>query len=211
MARRLVEAAGGKEEATVACWRLARVNGWRTQAGRAEAFIAAPPRRAPQRGTALHVGWHGEAIGALLHDGSAWRWEPAADGRATPVRAGASGRLVPFIESLLPEGWLERVPRPKSERERVSAGKRYTSNVTVSENPDDLRALPADTLEGRLEAYTNEGAFAVGYAGPAPSFDATPEDRVVPPLRIAEDAAGLGRPDQGAHEPLARRRVAAGP
>ena len=165
MARRLVEAAGGEEEAIVACWRLARANGWQTQAARAEAFIATPPRDGSAAGTALHVGWHGEEIGALLHDGSAWLWAPAADGRATPVRASAPDRLVPFIESLLAEGWLERVPRPKSQRERASAGKRYTSNVTVSENPDDLRALPADALEGRLEAHANEGAFAGGYAG----------------------------------------------
>ena len=177
IAARLVEAAGSEKEAIIECWRLAEANGWRKEGGRAEAFIATPLREAP-RGTALHVGWHAEKIGVLFHDGSAWHWEPTTTEGATPVRARAPGRLPPFIESLLPEGWLERVLRPKSERERISGGKRYMSNIIVSENPDDLRALPADVLEGRLDAYTNGGAFAGGYAGPAPSFDKTLEDRM---------------------------------
>ena len=177
IAARLVEAAGGRQEAIMACWRLGEVNGWRTEAARSEQFISTPPREAlPPRAT-LHVGWHGEKIGLLSHDGSAWRWEPVATEGVTPVRAGPPGRLPPFIESLLPEGWLERVLRPKSEQERIS-GKRYMSNIVVSEDEDDLRALPADILEGRLERFANEGAFAGGYAGPAPSFDETLEDRM---------------------------------
>ena len=178
IAARLVESSGGNKAAIMECWRLAEANGWRTEARRAEVFIATPLREAPERRTALHVGWHGEKIGVLSHDGSAWRWEPTATEGATPVRTGAPGRLPPFIESLLPEGWLERVLRPKSERERVSAGKRYMSNIVVSEDEDNLRALPADVLEGRLDAYTHEGSFAGGYAGPAPTFDETLEDRM---------------------------------
>ena len=178
IAARLVEAAGGEKAAIIECWRLAEANGWRTEAGRAEAFVVTPPRDAPLRRAALHVAWHGEKIGVVSHDGSGWRWESAAIAGATPVRAGAPGRLPPFIESLLPEGWLEQVLKPKSERERVSAGKRYMSNIVVSEDEDDLRAFPPDVLEGGLDAYTNEGAFAGGYEGPAPSFDATLEDRM---------------------------------
>jgi len=178
IAARLVETAGGEKAAIVACWRLAEANGWRTEAGRAEAFIATPLREVPPPRAALHVGWHGEKIGVLSHDGSGWRWEPAGIENPTPVRTGAPGRLPPFIESLLPEGWLERVLKPKSEQERISAGKRYMSNIIVSGNAHDLQALPADVLEGRLDAYTKEGAFAGGYAGPAPSFDETLEDRI---------------------------------
>ena len=178
IAARLIEVAGGKKAAIIECWRLAEANGWRTEAGRAEAFIATPLREAPLQGMALHVGWHGEKKGVLSHDGSAWRWEPTTTEGATPVRTGAPGRLPPFIESLLPEGWLERVLKPKSEWERISAGKRYMSNIVVSEDPEDLQAFPADVLEGSLDAYTNEGVFAGGYAGPAPSFDATLEDRM---------------------------------
>ena len=177
IAARLVEAAGGQREAVIECWRLGEANGWRAEAARAEQLIATPLREAPAPRAALHVGWHGEKIGLLSHDGSAWRWEPAATEGATPVRAGPPGRLPPFIESLLPEGWLERVLKPKSERERIS-GKRYMSNIVVSEEEDDVQTLPADVLEGRLERFVKEGAFAGGYAGPAPSFDETLEDRM---------------------------------
>ncbi len=178
IAARLVEAAGGKQGPIIECRRLAQANGWQAEAGRAEAFFTTPLREAPQRATPLHVGWHGEEIGVLFHDGSAWRWEPTAAKGATPVRTGAPGRLPPFIESLLPEGWLEHVLKPKSERERISTGKRYMSNIVVSENPDDLRALPADVLEGQLDTYADGSVFAGSYAGPAPSFDETLEDRM---------------------------------
>ena len=178
IASRLVETAGGKKAAIIECWRLADANRWRVEAGRAEAFIATPLREVPTRGKALHVGWHGEKIGVLSHDGSSWRWEQTATEGATPVRTGAPGRLPPFIESLLPEGWLEHVLRAKSEQELISGGKRYMSNIVISEDADDLHALPADILEGRLEAYTKVGAFAGGYAGPAPAFDETLEDRM---------------------------------
>ena len=178
IAARLAERSGGKQAAIMECWRLAEANGWRTEARRAEVFIATPLREAPERRTALHVGWHREKIGVLSHDGSAWRWEPTVAEGATPVRTGAPGRLPPFIESLLPEGWLERVLNPKSERERISTGKRYMSNIVVSDDEDDLRALPADVLEGRLDAYTHDGSFAGGYAGPAPAFDEILEDRM---------------------------------
>ncbi len=177
IAARLVEAAGGRQEAIIGCWRLGEANGWRVEAARAERLIARPPRGAPAAGTALHVGWHGEKIGLLSHDGSVWRWEPDTHEGASPVRTGTPGRLPPFIESLLPEGWLERVLKPRSERERMS-GKRYMSNIVVSEEEDDLRTLPADVLEGRLESFMKDGVFAGGYAGPAPSFDGTLEDRM---------------------------------
>ena len=178
IAARLVGATGSETEAITACRKLARANGWRLEADRAEAFFVTPLREAPRPVTALHVGWHGNGIGVLSHDGSVWHWEPAATNVATPVRADAPGGLPPFIEGLLPEGWLERILKPKSERERLSAGRRYLSNITISENPDHLEALPADVLEGQLNAYTSDGTFAGGYAGPVPSFDEKLEDRM---------------------------------
>lgn len=178
IAARLIEAAGGEKAAIIECWQLAEANGWRREAGQAEAFMVTPLREAPPRGTALHVGWHGEKIGVLSHDGAVWRWEQTATEGAMPVRTGAPGRLPPFIESLLPEGWLKRVLKPRSEQELISAGKRYLSNIVVSEDADDLQILPADVLEGRLDAYTKEGVFAGGYEGSAPSFDETLEDRM---------------------------------
>ncbi len=177
MAARLVADAGGREEAVAACWRLGEANGWRTEALRAEQFIATPLQTASPPGTGLHVGWHGEKIGLLSHDGSSWRWEPVAAQAPTPVRTGPPGRLPPFIESLLPEGWLERVLKPRSERERI-AGKRYLSNIVVSEDEDDLQVLPADVLEGRLETFAKEGVFVGGYAGPVPSVGEMLEERM---------------------------------
>ena len=177
IAARLIEA-GGAQAAVMECWRLAEANGWRKEAARAEAFFKTPPREAPPPGTVLHVGWHGERIGALSHDGSVWRWEQTAPEAASPVRAGPPGRLPPFIESLLPEGWLERVLQPKSDVERVSAGKRYLSNIVISANPEDLQTFPADMLEGRLASFTREAAFAGGYEGPAPAFEKSLEDRM---------------------------------
>ena len=56
IAARLVENAGDKKTVIMDCWRLAEANGWRAEAGRAEAFIATPLREAPPRGKALHVG-----------------------------------------------------------------------------------------------------------------------------------------------------------
>lgn len=177
IAARLIDA-GGMQTAATECWRLAEANGWRKEAARAEAFFKTPLREAPPPGTVLHVGWHGERIGALSHDGSVWRWEQTAPEAAFPVRAGPPGRLPPFVESLLPEGWLERVLQPKSEVERVSAGKRYLSNIVISANPEDLQTFPADVLEGRLESFTREGAFTGGYEGPAPAFEKSLEDRM---------------------------------
>ena len=178
LAARLVETIGGKMEASNECWRLATTNGWRTEAVRAESFMRTPLRESSRLGSTFHVGWHGEKIGVLSHDGSGWRWEPTATGGAIPVRRGPLGRLPPFIESLLPEGWLERVLKPKSDRELVSAGRRYMSKNSFSGKVGDLDALPADVLHGRLDAYTNEGTFVGGYAGPAPSFDMRLEDRL---------------------------------
>ncbi len=174
----LIEATGSETGAIAACRKLAQSNGWRLEADRVEDFISTPLREVPRSGTALHVGWHGKGIGVLSHDGSVWRWVPTAAEEATPVRIGAPGRLPPFIESLLPEGWLERILKPRLERERISAGRHYTSNIIVSENPDDLRDFPEDMLDGQLVAYTGGGAFAGGYAGPAPSFNETLEDRM---------------------------------
>jgi len=109
IATRLVKNTGDTKTAIMECWQLAEANGWRAEAGRAEAFTLMPLQGATPRGQAFHVGWHGKRIGVLSNDGSGWRWEQDTAGDATPVRDGPPGRLPPFIESLLPEGWLERV------------------------------------------------------------------------------------------------------
>ena len=186
IAARLVKTAGGEREAIIACWQLAEANRWRREAGDAEAFIVTPLQRARQSGASLHVGWHGEKIGNLIHDGALWRWEQTATGGATPVRHGAAGRLPPFVESLLPEGWLERVLKPRSQLERVSAGRRYMSNIVISTDAEHLATCPADVLEGRLAAFTREGIFRGGYEGPEPEFDKSLEDRMAESFASAE-------------------------
>jgi len=177
IATRLVKNTSDTKTAIMECWQLAEANGWRAEAGRAEAFTLTPLQEATPRGQAFHVGWHSERIGVLSHDGSGWRWEQDTAGDATPVWDGPPGRLPPFIESLLPEGWLERVLQPKSEQALIAGGKRYMSNIAIARDADDLRTSTMDILEGRLETYAREGTL-VGYAGPMPTFDEALEDRI---------------------------------
>ena len=76
IAAHLVNASGGKQAAIMECWRLAEANGWRNEAHRAETFLTVPLRTVSPPTSVFHVGWHGEKIGSLSHDGSIWRWEP---------------------------------------------------------------------------------------------------------------------------------------
>ncbi len=186
IAARLVDTAGDTQSAVIECWRLAEANGWRKEAGRAEAFIVTPLREAAARSKTLHVGWHGEQVGVLAHDGSAWRWDQTASESAIPVRAGAPGSLPPFIDSLLPEGWLARVLKPKSELDRVAGGKRYMSNIVISANTEDLQEIPSDVLEGRLESFARDGVFTGGYEGPTPAFEQSLEDRMAETFASAQ-------------------------
>ena len=200
-------AAGGERTAIVECWRLAEANGWRMEAGRAEAFIATPLREVPPpRGTALHVGWHGEKIGAfcLMTDRAGTGSRPVSEG-ATPVRIGAPGRLPPFIESLLPEGWLERVLKPKSEQERISAGKRYMSNYCRLREPRRSSVTSArGRAGGAARQRTRKRALSpAATPGPRPSFDETLEDRIAALFASGGDTAPFGRSNQGADESLA--------
>ena len=82
------------------------------------------------------------------------------------VQQRVPGRLPPFILSLLPEGWLEKVLKNSDERAMLRSGKRYMSNITISENDADLRSLAADTLAASLSRYTHDGVFTGCYAGP---------------------------------------------
>ncbi|MGH6946596.1 MAG: type II toxin-antitoxin system HipA family toxin [Kiloniellales bacterium] len=76
------------------------------------------------------------------------------------------GKLPPFILSLLPEGWLERVLKDSDERALLRSGKRYMSNITISERAADLVTLPADILVSRLADHSRDGLFLGSYAGP---------------------------------------------
>ncbi|MFN3912224.1 type II toxin-antitoxin system HipA family toxin [Hyphomonas sp.] len=171
LAERLTLEAGGVRELSAALWRLALANGWQTEARKAERFLEGPKRIVAPAGLDLTVCWHGRPVGHLRHDGTMWLWRPDEDARPNPVRAGPPGALPLFIESLLPEGWLDRVLNAKTETERVVGGKRYLSNITIVSKPDEAQALPEDILQGRLSDWTRNGQFTGAYIGPTPTFD----------------------------------------
>ena len=178
LAKRLTDEAGNAAELVTALWRLADTNAWRTEAGRAERFLEGPKRFTAPAGLDLAVRWHGQRVGNLLHDGTAWRWRPDPDAHPNPVRAGTPGALPPFIENLLPEGWLGKVLNARNERERVTGGKRYMSNITIVAANEQAQNLPADVLQGRLSDWSRDGLFVGVYMGPAPTFDETLERRL---------------------------------
>jgi serine/threonine-protein kinase HipA len=172
IATRLMQEHGSAQEAATAVWALARENEWYREGERAERYLLRGAAVAPVRNAAaldLIVGWHGERIGNLLHDGFEWRWVPV-DGSEPPLlRQTAPGKLPPFIVSLLPEGWLESVLNDKDERATLRSGKRYMSNICIVERPDELAALPHDVLLTDFQLYSGGGVFTGTYAGPGRS------------------------------------------
>lgn len=169
IAARLIEEYGSAPAAADAVWALARENKWDREGELAERFLLRRPAIAPAKNLAaldLIVAWHGAPIGHLAHDGFEWRWKPLEGGGPPLVRQTTPGKLPPFIVSLLPEGWLERVLKDKDERALLRSGKRYMSNITVVEREGELAGLPPDILLTRLDAYTKSGAFTGQYEGP---------------------------------------------
>lgn len=172
IAARLVEEYGDPRAASDAIWALARENDWYREGEGAEKFLLRGPSIAPARNEAafaLTVAWHGLPIGTLVHDGFEWRWSQTDSGSPVPplIRQTMPGRLPPFVVSLLPEGWLERVLHDRDERAMLRSGRRYMSNITMAENADELAALPLDVLATPLAAHTTAaGVFTGTYAGP---------------------------------------------
>lgn len=170
MASRLLEEFETPDAAADALWTLARENGWYREGEGAERYLKERPSavRAPANKAALEliVAWHGQPIGHIRHDGYEWRWKPNKKQGPALVRETVPGRLPPFIESLLPEGWLAKVLKERDEREALRHGKRYMSNVTIVSDRAELRDLPPDILQGRLDAFQEDGAFAGSYEGP---------------------------------------------
>ena len=170
MASRLIEEFGSPDAAADALWALARENGWYREGEGAERYLKERPSaaRAPANKAALDliVAWHGQPIGRIRHDGYEWRWTPKKKRGPALVRETMPGKLPPFIESLLPEGWLAKVLKERDEREALRHGKRYMSNVTIVSDRAELRDLPPDVLQGRLEELQSGGAFVGNYEGP---------------------------------------------
>lgn len=168
-AERLIAEYGSAGDAADALWALARANDWFREGEGAERYLrgslasAAPiPNRAA---FSLVVAWHGETLGNLAHDGHEWRWTPARGTFPPLIRETVPGALPPFIESLLPEGWLAQVLRDEDERSALRQGKRYLSNITITEDRRELARLPRDVIEGRLSEFSEDGLFTGRYDG----------------------------------------------
>lgn len=171
MAERLADEYGEPRAAADALWALARENGWHREAEAAERYLISRPTRAalqPNKAVLdFIVAWHGEPLGRLRHDGYEWRWSAAKTVAPPVVRETTPGKLPPFIESLLPEGWLAQVLKAPDAREMLRRGKRYMSNITVVRDAGELAALPADVLTDTLADLCRTGVFEGEYAGPA--------------------------------------------
>ncbi|RJT27533.1 type II toxin-antitoxin system HipA family toxin [Mesorhizobium waimense] len=174
MAARVVEEFGSPQAAADAVWTLARENGWYREGEGAERYLLAraDADKIASNKAALEflVAWHGIPLGQLTHDGFEWRWRPADRTGGPPlIRETIPGRLPPFIESLLPEGWLAQVLHQRDERDVLKSGRRYMSNIAIVKNRAELARLPADILQGELVAFSEAGRFTGRYAGPARS------------------------------------------
>ncbi|AZO82209.1 phosphatidylinositol kinase [Bosea sp. Tri-39] len=171
MAARLVEEYGTPRAAADAVWALARENGWYREGEGAERYMLARPSAGKITGNkaALEflLAWHGTPLGYLTHDGLEWRWKASGRGGRPPlIRETIPGKLPPFIESLLPEGWLARVLHQRDERDVLRSGKRYMSNIAIVRNREELARIPADVLQGELAAFSRSGRFIGRYCGP---------------------------------------------
>lgn len=169
LAERLTEEYGSREHAADAVWKLARDNQWYREGEEAERYLRKGIELKPAPNLAaleFTVAWHGQTIGKLSHDGFEWRWNAEPDFSLPLVRQTTPGKLPPFISSLLPEGWLENVLKASDERAALRSGKRYMSNIVVSENADEIPELPVDVLQGRLDAFAGSGIFNGKYEGP---------------------------------------------
>ena len=169
IAERLIEEYGSSREAADSVWALARENAWYKEGESAERYLrrGAALKPAPnQAALEFAVAWHRIPIGTLAHDGFEWRWRPAPDFKLPLVRQTVPGKLPPFIGSLLPEGWLDTILKAPDERAALRSGKRYLSNITITEHREDLQSLPADILHAPLAKFAENGLFTGDYEGP---------------------------------------------
>lgn len=169
LAERLIEEYRNNDAAADAVWSLARRNRWYREGEYAERFLLKQPTSVAVSNEAaitFTIGWHGQPVGELHHDGFEWRFKPADRFDLPLIRQTVPGKLPPFILSLLPEGWLERVLNDPDERALLRSGKRYMSNITITEAPEDIETLSADILSARLCDYSKDGIFTGTYAGP---------------------------------------------
>lgn len=168
IAVRLIEEYGDPKAAADAVWALARENEWYREGEKAERYLLKQPATTVTNEAALNftVAWHGQPIGELGHDGFEWRWRPKKRFDLPLVRQTVPGSLPPFILSLLPEGWLGKVLKKPDERSMLRSGKRYMSNIVITQSPEDITSLPSDVMVAELSARTEDGVFSGTYEGP---------------------------------------------
>lgn len=169
MAKRVIEEYGSPGNAADALWALARKNEWFWEGEQAERYLKQAldmVQAKNEAGFDLFVAWHGNQIGTLSHDGFEWYWLPEKEFHLPLVRQTIPGKLPPFISALLPEGWLENVLKNIDERTTLRSGKRYMSNITISDNKKELAQLPSDILEVSITEFSKNGIFSGQYEGP---------------------------------------------
>ena len=168
IAVRLIEEYSDPKAAADAVWALARENEWYREGEKAERYFLKQPATTVTNEAALNftVAWHGQPIGELGHDGFEWRWRPKKRFDLPLVRQTVPGSLPPFILSLLPEGWLGKVLKKPDERSMLRSGKRYMSNIVITQSPEDITSLPSDVMVAELSARTEDGVFSGTYEGP---------------------------------------------
>jgi serine/threonine-protein kinase HipA len=170
MAKRVIEEFDSTEKTADALWTIARKNEWFWEGEQAERYLKQGLELSPIQNEAsfnLVVAWHGNQIGTLSHDGFEWFWRAEKGFHLPLVRQTIPGKLPPFISALLPEGWLENILKDNDERTLLRSGKRYMSNITVSNSKKDLKQLPADILNVSLSQFSDDGIFTGIYNGPS--------------------------------------------
>ena len=171
IASRLVAEYASSQGASDAVWALARENEWYKEGESAERFLFRGPVVVTRNEAAFNlvVAWHGHLIGHLSHDGFEWRWSPSDKAGVPLIRQTTPGKLPPFIVSLLPEGWLEKVLKNRDERTMLRSGRRYMSNITIAESTEELSSLAPDVMQRRLSHTSSDGVFTGVYEGPGRS------------------------------------------
>ena len=101
----------------------------------------------------FHVFWSRSPLGQVEHDGHHWIWTPNGSW-ATPFPSHA-GAMPPFLENLMPEGWLKEVLRHDGAPGILRSGMRYMSNITVSKDTNWAQQQPRDYLLAPLENWND--------------------------------------------------------
>jgi serine/threonine-protein kinase HipA len=168
-ADRLLAEYGSAKAAADAVWTLARENEWYREGEGAERYLVSQHGKVSLKNEAaldFEVSWHGHQLGTLHHDGFEWRWRTVPNSELpTVIRETKPGRLPPFIEALLPEGWLVTVLSERDERESLRRGRRYMSNISIVPRGEEL-TLPSDVIVEPLSRFAERGRFTGRYAGP---------------------------------------------